>query len=141
MIRTLWRGKWKIAFWMFLSAVLAIFWLTNIAVPKFTATTVIALENRNEQVTDLDSVLSGLSAHPNTVFTEAEVLKARNLAKKVVQKLNLTADPEFNKHIREKKDNLLRQAIIGAMDLKPEKHHFDLNDEPDIVRFMNTTGG
>ena len=38
-------------------------------------------------------------------------------------------------------DEQLRQAIIGAMDLKPEKHHFDLNDEPDIVRFMNTTGG
>ena len=38
-------------------------------------------------------------------------------------------------------DEDLRRAITGAMDLKPEKHHFDLNDEPDIVRFMNTTGG
>jgi len=35
----------------------------------------------------------------------------------------------------------LRQAIIDAMDLKPEKHEFDLNDEPQIVRFMNMTGG
>ena len=38
-------------------------------------------------------------------------------------------------------DEQLRQAIIQAMDLKPEKHHFDLDEEPDIVRFMNTTGG
>ena len=38
-------------------------------------------------------------------------------------------------------DEELQQAIIGAMDLKPEKHHFDLDEEPDIVRFMNTTGG
>ena len=38
-------------------------------------------------------------------------------------------------------DEQLRQAIAGAMELKPEKHHFDLDDEPDIVRFMNTTGG
>jgi len=38
-------------------------------------------------------------------------------------------------------DDGLRQAIVKAMDLKPEKHHFDLNDEPEIVRFMNTTGG
>lgn len=38
-------------------------------------------------------------------------------------------------------DALLAEAIIGAMDLKPEKHHFDLNDEPQIVRFMNATGG
>ncbi len=35
----------------------------------------------------------------------------------------------------------LRQAIINAMDLKPEKHEFDLNDEPQIIRFMNMTGG
>ncbi|MEM0955081.1 MAG: GTP 3',8-cyclase MoaA [Pseudomonadota bacterium] len=38
-------------------------------------------------------------------------------------------------------DHALRRAIVKAMDLKPEKHHFDLNDEPEIVRFMNTTGG
>ncbi|MGK0498516.1 MAG: cyclic pyranopterin phosphate synthase [Oceanicoccus sp.] len=35
----------------------------------------------------------------------------------------------------------LQQAIIAAMDLKPEKHHFNLDEEPDIVRFMNMTGG
>ncbi len=38
-------------------------------------------------------------------------------------------------------DAALQQAIIAAMDLKPEKHHFDLDAETDIVRFMNTTGG
>jgi cyclic pyranopterin phosphate synthase len=38
-------------------------------------------------------------------------------------------------------DEDLQQAIVDAMDLKPEKHHFDLNGQPDIVRFMNTTGG
>lgn len=35
----------------------------------------------------------------------------------------------------------LQQVIIKAMDLKPEKHEFDLDDEPQIVRFMNMTGG
>ena len=37
--------------------------------------------------------------------------------------------------------HLLKQAISQAMTLKPEKHHFDNNGEPDIVRFMNMTGG
>jgi cyclic pyranopterin phosphate synthase len=36
---------------------------------------------------------------------------------------------------------LLKQAITGAMARKPEKHHFDNASEPDIVRFMNMTGG
>lgn len=35
----------------------------------------------------------------------------------------------------------LKQAIVGAMAIKPEKHEFRLEDEPQIVRFMNTTGG
>lgn len=35
----------------------------------------------------------------------------------------------------------LRDVIIKAMDLKPEKHEFDLDDEPQIIRFMNMTGG
>jgi len=35
----------------------------------------------------------------------------------------------------------LRAAIIAAMDLKPEKHHFTLDEAPQIVRFMNMTGG
>lgn len=37
--------------------------------------------------------------------------------------------------------NALERAIIQAMTLKPEKHHFDLHGEPDIIRFMNSTGG
>ena len=35
----------------------------------------------------------------------------------------------------------VKNAIVAAMALKPERHHFDLNNEPQIVRFMNTTGG
>ena len=38
-------------------------------------------------------------------------------------------------------DDVLKQAIIQAMDLKPERHHFNLEEEPQIVRFMNMTGG
>ena len=37
--------------------------------------------------------------------------------------------------------DVLREAIVQAMRLKPEKHHFDLAAAPDIVRFMNMTGG
>ncbi len=36
---------------------------------------------------------------------------------------------------------LLQQQIRQAMDLKPEKHDFQLDDAPQIVRFMNMTGG
>ncbi|MDO8342066.1 MAG: GTP 3',8-cyclase MoaA [Cellvibrio sp.] len=35
----------------------------------------------------------------------------------------------------------VRTRIINAMQHKPEKHTFDLDNEPQIVRFMNMTGG
>jgi len=35
----------------------------------------------------------------------------------------------------------LKRAIVGAMAIKPERHHFSLDGDPDIVRFMNATGG
>jgi cyclic pyranopterin phosphate synthase len=35
----------------------------------------------------------------------------------------------------------LKQTIVDAMDLKPEKHHFNLEAAPEVLRFMNATGG
>lgn len=35
----------------------------------------------------------------------------------------------------------VKHALIAAMDLKPEKHEFNLEEEPQILRFMNMTGG
>ncbi|SBS24545.1 Cyclic pyranopterin monophosphate synthase [Marinomonas aquimarina] len=36
---------------------------------------------------------------------------------------------------------LLKQTIIDSLVLKPEKHHFNLEEEPQILRFMSATGG
>ncbi len=35
----------------------------------------------------------------------------------------------------------LQNAIIDAMDLKPERHHFSTDGDVQILRFMNMTGG
>ncbi|MFD1384126.1 GTP 3',8-cyclase MoaA [Rhodanobacter aciditrophus] len=36
---------------------------------------------------------------------------------------------------------VLQQAIMDSLALKPEKHHFNLEEEPQILRFMSATGG
>lgn len=41
----------------------------------------------------------------------------------------------------QQQQDALENAIIQAMAFKPERHHFDLDSQPDIVRFMNSTGG
>jgi len=35
----------------------------------------------------------------------------------------------------------LKQAIVDAMTIKPERHYFDFDEEPQILRFMSATGG
>jgi len=35
----------------------------------------------------------------------------------------------------------LKATIVGAMAIKPERHHFNNQGEPEILRFMNATGG
>lgn len=35
----------------------------------------------------------------------------------------------------------LKEVIVNAMTIKPERHYFELDEEPTILRFMNTTGG
>lgn len=46
----------------------------------------------------------------------------------------LLRDPDIGK-------DALMSHIVDAMDLKPERHHFALSEEPQILRFMNATGG
>lgn len=35
----------------------------------------------------------------------------------------------------------LAEAMVAALRLKPERHHFNLDEPPQILRFMNATGG
>ncbi|MDD2759014.1 MAG: GTP 3',8-cyclase MoaA [Methylomonas sp.] len=37
--------------------------------------------------------------------------------------------------------DFLKQAIISAIDIKPEKHEFNIHERPVILRHMNATGG
>ena len=38
-------------------------------------------------------------------------------------------------------DESVKSAIMAAVELKPERHVFDQPDQPQIMRFMNATGG
>ncbi|PCJ34301.1 MAG: GTP 3',8-cyclase MoaA [Moraxellaceae bacterium] len=38
-------------------------------------------------------------------------------------------------------DDDIKNTLLEAMNIKPERHEFDLNEAPQLVRFMNMTGG
>ena len=100
LIGTLWRGKWIITFIAAMAVLLGGYYAYVVATPKFRSTAVVILETNQDQIVDLQSVVGGLSGDTSEVNSEVEVLRARSLMSKVVDRLNLTEDPEFNSKLR-----------------------------------------
>lgn len=96
LLSALWRGKFIVLAAVLVAVILSGIYAYRVATPKYRATAVVMLNNREEQVVDLGNVLGGLGSDSSVVNTEVEVLKSRILLGKVVDKLNLTEDPEFN---------------------------------------------
>jgi capsular exopolysaccharide synthesis family protein len=68
--------------------------------PRYTAETSILLDQRKTQVTDMQSVISGLPADAAVLHGEMEVIKSSSIAEDVVKKTNLVAVPEFNARLQ-----------------------------------------
>jgi len=64
--------------------------------PQYTATTQLLLNNQNKNVVDIEAVMSGLPADSATVDSQVQVILSRSVAQRVIEKLNLLNDPEFN---------------------------------------------
>ena len=99
LLGALWRGKFIIAAFMIATTLLAGFYAYAVAVPKFTSTAVVVLNSREEQVVDIESVVGGLGGGSEIIATEVEVLRSRSLLGKVVDRLDLMSDPEFNRSL------------------------------------------
>ncbi len=68
--------------------------------PRYTSSADLIVSAREEQVVDLKAVLSGLSGSSDVIESEIQVLRSREIARGVVQKLNLDQLPEFNPALR-----------------------------------------
>ena len=62
----------------------------------YASTATIVLDPRKNNITDLSAVLSQLPTDPATVQNEIQVLTSRGLAARVISRLKLDQDPEFN---------------------------------------------
>src|ERR1700755_2608732 len=92
-----------------LSLLIAVFLLTFAAVavytfqltPKYSSSASVIINTRSQKLVDVGAILSGLPADTAMVDTEVEILKSRLLIAKVVNRLDLVSDPEFNAAIRQ----------------------------------------
>lgn len=97
------------------------------------------------RMADSESRIGFISPHSHNFCSECNRVRVT-----VEGRLLLCLGNEHSMDLREllrsepdeaKRAAMLEKALIDSMDLKPEKHHFDLANEPQILRFMNATGG
>ena len=93
--RTITKRKWSI-----LGLALAVALLAALVVfairPTYRSTAMLLIEAQKNKVVGIEEVYSGMSANREYFQTQAEILKSRELAAKVVQKLKLATHPEFD---------------------------------------------
>lgn len=91
------RAGWRVIAGCFVVMVcVGLFYVMVLAVPIYTAKSVVVLDTRTNQVIDLEGIMGGMTGGSDELNTEVEVLRSRGLATKVVAELDLTDDPEFN---------------------------------------------
>ena len=113
LLRMLWRMRRVIVGTVILfTAVAAViaFQLT----PIYRGTAQVMIEPRQNKVLDIKAVIAGLPTDSETINSEVEVLRSRSLAKRVVDKLDLAKDPEFNPALR--KLNLIQSVFADVKD-------------------------
>lgn len=114
---TLWRGKWIIILCAMIAVLVGGYYAYGVAVPKYSATTTLALQIRGSQIVDIESVMSGVSSDDASLNTEIEVIKSRKLGEQLVTRLSLTEDPEFNPTIDDDSVNFLELALSQWFDV------------------------
>jgi capsular exopolysaccharide synthesis family protein len=63
--------------------------------PLYQGKALVMLDQRQNKVTDVEAVLTGLPTDPASIENQVQILRSRTLLTRVVQKLSLDKDPEF----------------------------------------------
>ncbi len=64
--------------------------------PLYKGTAIVMLDDRQDKVVNVQEVLSGLPTDQASILNQIQILQSRELAWRVVQKLDLDKDEEFN---------------------------------------------
>ncbi|MEO1265163.1 MAG: Wzz/FepE/Etk N-terminal domain-containing protein, partial [Pseudomonadota bacterium] len=95
MLRIL-RRHWRIILSVTLTAA-AIATQLSLTMPNtYVAVATVQVEQRKKKIVDIDEVIQEISVNTQAVETEVEILSSSTLALRVIDKLGLRRDPEFN---------------------------------------------
>ncbi|QJE73269.1 polysaccharide biosynthesis tyrosine autokinase [Aerophototrophica crusticola] len=123
----LWRRRYLMAAVVVVLSVLGVMAINSI-VPRYTATTALLLEVKNNNIIAMDSFEPGLSKDSALIRSQMDILKSRALARRVVDKLDLEQDPEFNFALQPFEPGLLTRT--GLVKLFPEPLRSRFEEKP-----------
>lgn len=111
-----WRRKYLIAGVTLLFVLAGLYQLSRV-VPIYSTSATIMLNNRETRVVDIESVVSGLPRGNAAVGSEIQLLRSTQLLERVVEKLRLERDPEFNSALR---PTIPHATLYGAETILPQ---------------------
>jgi len=109
----LYRRKWLIAGTiLIITGLAALFAFT--ATPKYTANLQLVFDAKEQSVLNFEAALSGQPQDEAALLSEIEVIQSRALAGRVIDKLGLINDPEFNSELAP--PGFLDRFVLAASD-------------------------
>ncbi|MEM7178279.1 MAG: polysaccharide biosynthesis tyrosine autokinase [Pseudomonadota bacterium] len=116
MLGAVMRRKWSVMLITLMFGVGAFWYLQNVT-PLYPSMATVVLDTKDEQVIDIEAVATGLSSDYFAINTEVEVLKSRRLLGRLVDDMDLVADPEFNPYIAPPAQWMLNPDVQSAFAL------------------------
>jgi capsular exopolysaccharide synthesis family protein len=100
LLRMFWRRKRLILATAAVLTAIGLAVITSLT-PRYTAFTLVEIAPRQSNIVDFEAVLSGLPADLATIETEIQIIRSRKTARKAINRLDLTKNPEFNPVLQE----------------------------------------
>ncbi|MCB5200666.1 AAA family ATPase [Loktanella sp. TSTF-M6] len=123
-LNTLWRGKWIIGVCALIGFLHAANKAYRVEVPTYRATTQMALNfDADPAALEVTGGVPQLGRDQSSFNTEMEIIRSRELIGRLVDRLDLTQDPEFNPALRGDPPFGLRDVpgwVIGMFRADPE---------------------
>ncbi|GIK98534.1 MAG: hypothetical protein BroJett029_27430 [Alphaproteobacteria bacterium] len=108
LLRVVRRRKWTLILSVVSAIALTMVALSQI-VPKYTATLELIIEPKQINIIDLESIIAQVPPDADLIASQIEIIRSRDLAGKVIDRLSLDELPEFNPMLREA--TMLDEAI------------------------------
>ncbi len=104
--------RWRLAAGIACATTLAAITVTVLLPNRYEAAATLQLDPRKKNVSNVEGVVSDLNVDTAAIESEAEVIRSRKILLKVIDRLNLRNDPEFNQ-------SSLFESLFGSLAVPP----------------------